>query len=137
MPDGVQIDTGKVQIDKIFDHECGCCEYNGNLLKDGQIFDPSVEFNLLTNEDKKKTKLNSFQNLTCIKGSLYTIQKVERNRGIQEYDDMVNDELEYSDIGDKGIDIDINYSSWQNPTWKGNLRIPFITIVGLFQSESS
>ena len=90
-----------------------------------------MEFNLLTNEDKKKTKSNSFQNLTCIKGSLYTIQKVEMNRGIHEYDDLVNDELEYSDIGDKGIDIDINHSSWQNPTWKGNLRIPLIKTLGL------
>ena len=137
VPDGVQIDFGKVQIDKIFNHECGCCEYHGNLLKDGQIFDPSVEFNLLTNEDKKMAKFNAFQNLTCIKGSLYTIQKIETNRGIHEYDDTVNDELEYSDIEDNGIDIDINHSSRQNPTWKGNLRILLYTILGFQKSESS
>ena len=124
VPGGVQIDFGKVQIDKIFDHECACCEYKGNLLKDGQIYDPSLEFNLLTNEDKKITKSNAFQNLTCIKGSLYTIQKVETNRGIHEYDDWVNHELEYSDIVENGIEININHSSWQNPTWKGNFRIP-------------
>ena len=107
---GIDIETRflKIKIDKLYDHECGCCEYNGALLKDGETFQPLGLPNSSLNEDRN-WKERSLPNITCIKGTLYTLQEVGTRQENIHKDDKIkdlNDHLKSS--VEKEIKGDIN-----------------------------
>ena len=59
----------------LFEHECGCCVYNGSLIKDGDWKNNVVESNHNNPGDTKTNDIST--NITCIKGILYDMKKHE------------------------------------------------------------
>ena len=102
--------VGHIQVKKVFTHECGCCMYNGILLKDGELFNAAknpMKFKFSQEDDGR----NSF-NISCNKGSLYKIQPFQQHQTIHNRNDKNNseskDKLESFDINYDEIDINRN-----------------------------
>ena len=76
MREGVGKTIGKIEVKKVYDHECSCCIYKDTLVKDGGwIAGTTKQKNLklaleLANEDQGRSS-----NITCIKGTLYLVEK--------------------------------------------------------------
>lgn len=75
--------VGKIIVEKVFQHECGCCVYNGILYKDGETFNAATnpsQFHF-SHEDEEKDRMSS-SNITCIKGTLYRIEKFKKDTDV-------------------------------------------------------
>ena len=106
---GIDIETKSliIKIDKLFDHECGCCEYNGALLKKGETIKHLGAPTSSLNKDKN-WKEHVLPSITCIKGTLYTLQEVRTELENIEKDDRINDHLKSSEDNEIRGDININ-----------------------------
>ena len=108
-PNGLKM-AGNLQIKKVFDHECGCCMYNGILRKNGELFNAAKRPSKykLSHEDDG---INSF-NISCNKGILYKVQPFQQNQTVQNQNDNTisdsNDKLDSLDISYVEIDVDKN-----------------------------
>ena len=60
--------VGKINVRKVFEHECGCCLFNGTLIRDGDwIIGPHIDGEMF------------YSNITCIKGALYKAEHLEND----------------------------------------------------------
>ena len=60
--------VGKINVRKVFEHECGCCLFNGTLIRDGDwIIGTHIDGEMF------------YSNITCIKGALYKAEHLEND----------------------------------------------------------
>ena len=116
--------VGNIEVKKVYDHECSCCIYKDTLVKDGGwITGTTKQKNLklavgFANEDQGKSS-----NITCIKGTLYLVEKYGNARkrvvslssgGLEESEDGRQEEnRDNKDIKDE---YDTELNSYSEPT---------------------
>ena len=91
---------GKIQIEKVFQHDCGCCIYNGSLLKDGDWVNDSKMYSQFQASIKHAGKDKTVSsNITCIKGTLYKTKKFKNEK------DVGNTPAYYNEEMDEGVEV--------------------------------
>lgn len=100
---------GRIEVKKIYDHECSCCIYKDTLVRDGEWIAATTKpkQSKLALEKATKRQGNS-PNITCIKGTLYLVEKYDN--GKKRVISPSNSEIEEKEERNKKTEKDPEYN---------------------------